>query len=87
MASRLTMVERELLSTKKEVIEKDQKILQLQEKIKMLERMVHQDEMESQTLRDLKTKCLEYQKQIEEMEVCVHTYVHAYTVLVEMKIK
>ena len=69
MAGRLTMVERELLAAKREVLEKDQKIIHLQEKVKLLERVTHRSESESETVKDLKARCLEYQKQVEEMEV------------------
>ena len=70
------MVERELLSAKRELLEKDQRIAHLQEKVKLLERSMQHGETESQTVRDLKSKCLGYQKQIEEMEVCVCMTTH-----------
>ena len=69
MAGRLTMVERELLAAKREVLEKDQKIIHLQEKVKLLERVAQRSESESEVVKDLKARCLEYQKQVEEMEV------------------
>jgi hypothetical protein len=68
------MVERELLSAKRELLEKDQRIAHLQEKVKLLERSMQHGETESQTVRDLKSKCLGYQKQIEEMEEFLSDY-------------
>lgn len=68
MAGRLAMVERELLAAKREIIEKDEKIAHLAEKVSILSRSSREGEGES-VIRELKQKCLEYQKQIADMEV------------------
>lgn len=68
MAGRLAMVERELLSVKREIIEKDAKIAHLENKVAVLSRGSQEGEVELD-VRELKQRCLEYQKQISEMEV------------------
>ena len=66
MAGRLAMVERELLAAKREIIEKDEKIVHLEKKI--LSRSSQEGEGES-VVKELKQRCLEYQRQIADMEV------------------
>lgn len=76
MASRLALVERELLAAKREVIERDNYIRQLEERVAVLERSVHNQSSkgrernhEDNTRKELELKCLTLQKQVDEMEV------------------
>ena len=62
------MVERELLAAKREIIEKDAKIAHLEKQVAILSRGSQKSEGESD-VKELKQRCLEYQKQITEMEV------------------
>ena len=62
------MAERELLAAKREIIEKDEKIVHLKEKVSILSRSSHEGE-DGSVVRELKQRCLEYQKQIADMEV------------------
>ena len=62
------MVERELLAAKREIIEKDTKVAHLEKQVAVLSRGSREGEKESD-VRELKQRCLEYQKQISEMEV------------------
>ena len=68
MAGRLAMVERELLAAKREIIEKDKKIVRLEKKVAILSRSSQEGEGES-VVKELKQRCLEYQRQIADMEV------------------
>ena len=62
------MVERELLAAKREVIEKDAEIAHLEKQVVILSIGSREGEGEVD-VRELKQRCLEYQKQISEMEV------------------
>lgn len=62
------MVERELLAAKREIIEKDKKIVRLEKKVAILSRSSQEGEGES-VVKELKQRCLEYQRQIADMEV------------------
>ena len=65
MATRLALVERELLATKREVVEKDQYIRHLEERVAVLEGR----EEGGGGKGELELKCLALQRQVEEMEV------------------
>ena len=78
MASRLALVKRELLASKREIIVKDSYIHELEERIAVLERSVcvqdssrSRGESGEQTSekQELELKCLVLQKQVDEMEV------------------
>ena len=76
MASRLALVERELLAAKREVIEKDNYIRQLEERVAVLERPVQKqsstgggEDQEGKMRQELELKCLALQKQVDDMEV------------------
>ena len=72
MASRLALVERELLAAKREVIEKDNYIHQLEERVAVLERSTQKEISkggEETQRKELELKCLALQKQVDEMEV------------------
>jgi hypothetical protein len=72
MASRLALVERELLAAKREVIEKDNYIHQLEERVAVLERSFQKESSkggEEAQRQQLELKCLALQKQVDEMEV------------------
>ena len=71
MASRLALVERELLAAKREVIEKDNYIHQLEERVAVLERSTQKEisKGEETQRQELELKCLALQKQVDEMEV------------------
>ena len=76
MASRLALVERELLAAKREVIEKDNYIHQLEERVAVLERTIQKEsskggekDQEKKERQELELKCLALQKQVDEMEV------------------
>lgn len=78
MASRLALVERELLASKREIIVKDSYISELEERIAVLERsaLVRDSRRENggqmNEKQELELKCLALQKQVEEMEVMLH---------------
>ena len=65
MATRLALVERELLAAKQEVVEKDQYIRHLEERVAVLEGR----EEGGGGKGALELKCLALQRQVEEMEV------------------
>ena len=65
MATRLALVERELLAAKREVVEKDQYIRHLEERVAVLEGR----EEGGGGKGALELKCLTLQRQVEEMEV------------------
>ena len=76
MASRLALVERELLASKREVIEKDNYIRHLEERVAVLERSIQNQSskggeqgQQMKERQDLELKCLALQKQVDEMEV------------------
>ena len=74
MASRLALVERELLAAKREVIDKDNYIYQLEERVAVLERSVQKESSkgekgQEEERQELELKCLALQKQVDEMEV------------------
>ena len=76
MASRLALVERELLAAKREVIDKDNYIYHLEERVAVLERSVQKQSskegekgQEEKERQELELKCLALQKQVDEMEV------------------
>lgn len=76
MASRLALVERELLAAKREVIEKDGYIRQLEERVAVLERSIQNQSSKGgeqgqgvKERQELELKCLALQKQVDEMEV------------------
>ena len=76
MASRLALVERELLAAKREVIEKDNYIHQLEERLATLELSIETQKVsrgyqghQAKTSQELELKCLALQKQVDEMEV------------------
>lgn len=81
MASRLALVERELLAAKREVIEKDNYISQLEERIvaldleKSLRKQNTQPAGEQDQRREeLEIKCRALQKQVDDMEVRLNTW-------------
>ena len=69
MAGRLAMAERELLAAKREIIEKDEKIASLEEKVTILSMNGRNEREDESVVMELKQRCLEYQKQIADMEV------------------
>ena len=78
MASRLALVERELLAAKREVVEKDNHIHQLEERVVDLERSLQRQqgsrskgglEREDRGKLELELKCMALQKQVDDMEV------------------
>lgn len=78
MASRLALVERELLAAKREVIEKDNYISQLEERIVALEKSLrkqntHPTGEQDQRREELEIKCRALQKQVDDMEVRFNT--------------
>ena len=79
MASRLALVERELLAAKREVIEKDNYIHQLEERLATLEQSIETRKVsrgcqdhQAKASQELELKCLALQKQVDAMEV--YTY-------------
>ena len=78
MASRLALVERELLASKREIIVKDSYISELEERIAVLERSVlvrdsrRENGGQMNEKQELELKCLALQKQVDEMEVMLH---------------
>ena len=77
MASRLALVERELLASKREVIVKDNYIRELEERVTVLERAIEMQSFSSagqhfNEKQELEIKCLALQKQVDDMEV-IHT--------------
>ena len=81
MASRLALVERELLAAKREVIEKDNYIHQLEERVAVLERSIQKEsskggekDQEAKGRQELELKCLALQKQVDEMEVHLYPF-------------
>ena len=73
MASRLALVERELLASKREVIEKDNYICHLEERVeRSIQNQSSKGGEQGQQMKErqyLELKCLALQKQVDEMEV------------------